>query len=153
MRRYLPALMLGLLATSCCGNKCNEETSRFHEDGRAKPIVALTSMIDTTSFDAPWSVSEELTTMILSQVSQSGDIYVSSQEEFPYTENPFGADISWMKREFHSQEFIVFLELVEHEAVPVTKNRTSPQDSSTNLNMAVRIRVIDLRGPTPKIVL
>ena len=150
----LMSLMIGLSVASC--NRCCDETAtRFHDDGRAKPVVAITSMIDTTSFDAPWSLSEEFTSLVFNQVSSSGEIYIQTHEEFPPSENPFNADISWMKKEFPSQEFAVFLELVEHDIVPVTKGRKSfnQYEASTNLEMAVRIRVIDLRGAQPKIVL
>ncbi len=151
----LTSLMIGLFAVSSCNRCCDEKTTRFHEDGRAKPVVAITSMIDTTSFDAPWSLSEEFTSLVFNQISSNGEIFVQAHEEFPPSENPFNADISWMKREFPSQEFAVFLELVEHDIVPVTKAKKNfnPYEASTNLEMAVRIRVIDLRGAQPKIVL
>lgn len=149
----MPALILGMFAASC--NRCCEETSRFHDDGRAKPVVAIASMIDTTSFDAPWSLSEEFTRMIVDNVARSGEIFVRAQEEVPAAENPFNSDISWMKKEFGSKEFAVFLELVEHDAVPATRGKKNfnPYEVSTNLEMAVRVRVIDLRGAEPKIVL
>lgn len=154
--RKISTLFLGLLAVSCSQN--NEQMSRYHEDGRAKPVIAVASMIDTTSFDCPWSLSEELTSMIVQQMGQGGKIFVHSTPEFPFVENPFGNDLSWVKREFHNEEFVVFLELVEHANTPVLKgNKTpanlSPQEVSTNLEMAVRIRVIDVRGSAPKIVL
>lgn len=152
--RYLSAVILSILAISC--NRGGDEISRFHEDGRAKPAVAVASMIDTTTFDAPWSLSEEFTSAISAQLSQGGLIFVQSQEELPFSENPFsGGDMSWMKREFQGKEFVVFLELVEHEAIPAakTKKPAAPQEVSTNLNMAIRLRVVDLRSETPKIVL
>lgn len=149
----MPALLISLFAISC--NRCCEETTRFHDDGRAKPVVVIPSMIDTTSYDAPWSLSEEFTSMIVNQVSSSGEIFVFAKEDFPVSENPFSSDLSWMKKEFSSQEFVVFLELVEHEAVPATngKKNFNPYEVSTNLEMSVRVRVIDLRGMQPKIVL
>lgn len=150
--RYLPAMLIGLAAVSCNRNS-NDEMSRFHEDGRAKPSVAVASMLDTTSFDASWSLSEELTAGIVNVISGSGEIFVHSQQESPFTENPFGSDLSWMKREFHSEEFVAFLELVEHEFVPIKAKGTTPYEASNNLNMAVRVRVVDLRGNSPKIVL
>lgn len=151
--RYLTLVLLGITAMSC--NRSNETTTRFHEDGRAKPVVAVASMIDTTSFDAAWSLSEEFTTHLIQQVGQNGDIFVVSKEDESYVENPFGQNLNWMKKEFPEQEFVVFLELVEHETSPASKVKTNlpPQEVSMNLNMAVRLRVIDLRGNEPKIVL
>lgn len=150
--RYIPAILIGLAAVSCNRNN-NDQVSRFHEDGRIKPSVAIASMLDTTSFDASWSLSEELTQGVMDLIAKSGKIFVHSQEESPFTENPFGSDLSWMKREFDSEEFVVFLELVEHEFTPVKTKGVTLQEASSNLNMAVRMRVIDLRSATPKIVL
>ncbi|MBU6446493.1 MAG: hypothetical protein KGQ49_03740, partial [Verrucomicrobia bacterium] len=89
----------------------------------------------------------------MSQVAASGAVYVHGQEESPFTENPFGGDLSWMKREFQGEEFVAFLELVEHEFAPVQTKGISLQEASSNLNMSVRIRVIDLRPENPRIVL
>lgn len=150
--RYLTSILLGLAIVGCCRNG-NDEMSRFHEDGRTKPSVAIAAMLDTTSFDASWSVSEELTAGITNSISGNGEIFVHSQEESPFTENPFSSDLAWITREFHSEEFVAFLELVEHEFAPITSNSLAPHEASHNLNMAVRIRVVDLRASTPKIVL
>ncbi len=150
--RHAFALLI-LLAAVSCNRGQNEEMSRFHEDGRVKPSIAIASLIDTTSFDASWSLSEEITQGVMSQVAQTGQVYVHLEESSPFTENPFGTDLSWMKREFHSEEFVAFLELVEHEFAPVKGKEVPLQESSANLNMAVRLRVVDLRASTPKIVL
>jgi len=150
--RYLPILIIGLLFG--CGQK-NNTTTRYHEDGRAKPVVAIAPLLDTTSFDVPWSISEEITSTLTRQISQTNQIFVSSRDDFAIAENPFGNDFSWMKQEFEPHEFVVFLELVEHEIIPVGKEKTTafPQEVSKNLKMGIRIRVMDLRGATPKIVL
>jgi len=150
--RYLPAIFLSLAIVSCNRNN-NEQMTRFHEDGRSKPSLAIASMLDTTTFDASWSLSEELTAGVMSALSSTGQIYIHGSEESPFTENPFGSDLSWMKREFQSEEFVAFLELVEHELVPVKSKGVSLQEASNNLDMAVRIRVVDLRPQTPRIVL
>jgi hypothetical protein len=151
--RHLSLCAIALLAASC--GHSPDFMTRFHEDGRAKPVLAIAPMIDTTSFDAPWSLSEEITSMVAQRVGQTGQIFVVPREDDAFAENPFGQDLSWIKREFHEQEFVVFLELVEHEAVPAnkTKKNLSAQEVSTNLNMAVRLRAVDLRGSSPRIVL
>jgi hypothetical protein len=150
--KYLSALLLGLAAISCSRNS-NDEMSRFHEDGRAKPTIAIASMLDTTSFDASWSLSDEITTGVMDGIAQTGAIFVHAQESSPFSENPFGTNLAWMKREFNSEEFVAFLELVEHEFSPVKTKGTTLQEASANLNMAVRLRVVDLRPTTPRVVL
>lgn len=152
--RYITLSLLALTALSCSRNDNNNTTtSLFHEDGRSKPSVAVASMLDTTSFDASWSLSEELTDGVMKLLSSTGKIVVHAQEESPFTENPFSANLSWMKREFQGHEFVAFLELVEHEFTPVKAKGTPDQEASANLNMAVRLRVVDLRPSNPKIVL
>lgn len=150
--RRIPAILIALAAASCSHNQ-NDQMSRFHDDGRAKPSVAVASMLDTTSFDASWSLSEELTQGVMNLVAGTGQVYVHSQQESPFTENPFGTDLAWMKREFQGEEFVAFLELVEHEFAPVKAKGVTLQEASSNLNMGIRLRVIDLRGSAPKIVL
>lgn len=149
--RYL--ILAALIALVGCNRGSNDEMSRFHEDGRVKPSVAIASMLDTTSFDASWNLSDEITHGVMNQIASSGEIYVHSEQESPFTQNPFDTDLSWMKREFHSEEFVAFLELVEHEFAPVKTSGVSPHETSNNLNMSVRLRVIDLRSDSPKIVL
>jgi hypothetical protein len=148
MRRLI--LLASVLLGACSSNET--QISRFHDDGRAKPVVAVAQLIDTTSIDMPWSLSEELTTSIVKKLSQTGAIFVKIKEDLAYSENPFGQDLSWVKREFPEEEFAVFLELVRHEAVPAVKGKPKT-DVSHNLEMAVRARVIDLRGHEPRIVL
>jgi hypothetical protein len=151
--RYLPIFTLVLFAAGCC-SRCKDDASstRYHDDGRAKPVAALPIMIDTTAFDAPWSISEEITATIAQIVGKNGKIFIQSQDDFAIASNPFAGDLSWMKREFQNQEFGIFLELAEHELVASNKGG-SESEVSNNLNMGVRIRVVDLRGAEPKVVL
>ncbi len=151
--RYLSAIIVSLLAVGC--NQSTDFITRYHEDGRAKPEIAITSMIDTTSFELPWSLSEEFTSSLVQQVGVGGKLYVVATEDDVFTENPFGQDLNWIKREYADHEFVAFLELVEHEIAPTSKVRKDPtsQQFSTNLNMAIRLRIVDVRGQTPVIVL
>lgn len=151
--RYLSTILLSVLALGC--SRSNECMTRYHEDGRAKPVVSIAPMIDTSSFEAPWSVSEELTSQVISQIGQAGKIFITAKEDDAFSENPFGTDLSWIKREFHEGEFVVFLELVEHEIVAANKSKKDlpSQEVSSNLNMAIRLRVVDIRNAAPKIVL
>jgi hypothetical protein len=150
--RYLPILFVAVFAVGCCSRCKDQSSTRYHEDGRAKPVAAMPAIIDTTSFDVSWSISEELTSAIAQMISRGGQIIIQSQDDFAIASNPFGGDLSWMKREFQNQEFAVFLELVEHEFVP-SSNNPSDREYANNLKMGIRVRVIDLRGSDPKIVL
>lgn len=151
--RYLIPLALGAMIASCTSSQ--DFMTRYHEDGRAKPVIAVASMIDTTSFEAPWSLSDELTTSLIQQMGHTGKVFVVTTEQDAVADNPFSQDLSWMKRDYANHEFVAFFELVEHEFSPVAKfkHTTLPQEASCNLNMAIRLRVVDLRGHTPSVVL
>jgi len=149
--RFLPFLLLVLFAAGCC-SRCKDTTSsRYHDDGMAKPVAALPLMIDTTSFDAPWSIAEEITSTVAKTISKAGRIFIQSQDDFAICSNPFTGDLSWMKREFQNQEFAIFLELAEHDLVPSKPN--AEREVSNQLNLGVRVRVVDLRPAEPKVVL
>src|SRR5271157_4376771 len=98
LMRYLIAFVTSLAMIAC--SKSGNEMARYHEDGRAKPVIAVASVIDSTSFDVPWSLSEELTTRIVDRISREGRIFVVRREPVAYTENPLGTDLGRMKREF-----------------------------------------------------
>jgi hypothetical protein len=147
------SLLLLLLATTACHKNTNDEITKYHEDGRAKPIVAIIPVIDSTTYEGLWSLSDEFTTTISNQVAQTNNIYLQSMEylkSITNNDNPFQEDLSWVKETYTSNEFVAFVELVEHENVPTTKNVAK---SSSNLNMAIRIRIIDLRNIQPKVIL
>jgi hypothetical protein len=151
--RYLSTFIISLILIGC--GRSNDVTTRYHEDGRAKPVIAVAPLLDTTSFDNPWSLSDEFTSMLARNISQNNQIFVSSGHEYSVKQNPFGTNLSWIKQEFHPNEFVVFLELVEHELVPIRKEKREafPQEVAKNLKMSIRVRVIDLRDSQPKIVL
>ena len=144
---------LSVLLVGCCKNCGDQTTTRFYEDGRAKPVVVLAPVVDTTSSDLGWSLSEEFTSLITRRINAGSSVVVLSGDEYGYTENPFGEELSWMKREFSEKEFVAFLELVEHEIAPAKGTVIVPFETPMNLKMAVRLRLVDLRGTEPKIVL
>lgn len=155
MRRPIFALLLSMTAMSC--SQTQSELTRFHEDGRAKPVVAIASFIDTTSVDLPWSLSEELTSLLSKKISENGQLFVSIKDDFSSTDTPFGKDLSWIKKEMPDDQFAVFLELAEHEIVPEKEQSKLTSgtafESAMNLKTAIKLRVIDLRGSSPRIVL
>jgi hypothetical protein len=68
--------------------------------------------------------------------------------------DPFGIDVSWAKQVFAKEQFVVFLELLEHQEVAAYKTaKNNKQAAPADLNMSVRIRILDLRSNRPQIVL
>jgi len=157
MRKSLFCL-LGILFLVGCRKK-NDEFTLFHEDGRAKPIVKIAPVIDSSNYELSWSLSEELTDLIVNITAQKGSLYIPLEKTSHdhITQNPFGNDLAWVKNHYKNSEFVVFTEIVEHEDA-IADKKTDQEISdirkqSHDLNISMRVRVIDLRYDVPKIVL
>ncbi len=162
MSRFaLSSLLLAILATGCHDQSSQEQA--FQEGQHSlKPIVAVVPVIDSTKNEYNWNLSDELTSTLYYRMVKQNQFFL---EELPRVrdvtaklkepQNPFGNDLSWIKRAFKGEEFVVFLELVEHEEVlkQDRKNPAAPESCSADLNMSMRIRVFDLRGNEPKAIL
>jgi len=145
---------LGLFLTGCYDDS-NQEFTRFYEDGRSKPSVVLATIVDTTSFDYPWSLSEEFHSLLRSSFSSKGTLYIKEDNSsyLTSTKNPFGDDLDWIKQEYAPNEFVVFMEFIQHDQIPAKVVQDPLENVSTNLNLALRLRIVDIRGDHPKVIL
>jgi hypothetical protein len=154
-------LSLALFATGC--HDSSQETSVLHESGAPlKPVVTVVPVIDSTKHDLSWNLSDELTNAIDYRLETNDNVYLvepaktrASIRKLKETYNPFAMDTSWVKKTFNNEEFVVFLELIDHEEVlrQDKKNLADPQHCSADLNMSMRVRVFDLRGDQPHVIL
>ncbi len=151
MNKYFALAIFTLFLFSSCSNNQsdNNNVSRFYDDGRARPVVAVSTVIDSTTYDLPWSLSEEFTYLIKNQLANNKNLFLSStevmDENLTNADNPFDINISWMKDRFNNSEFLVFLELLNHNELK--------KANISNLEMSMRLRIVDVRGKEPKIVL
>jgi len=157
-------LIIGFLLMfyGCQSNKKINECCRFHDDGRSKPMVTIVPIIDSTFYDIPWSLSEELSSLINKNISDKGNIFTPKEKEnikLSTNHNPFENNINWSKKMFKNAEFVVFIELTEHNDLPISKTIKNPNKISesrklaSNLNISARLKIIDLRKKKPVIVL
>jgi hypothetical protein len=163
MFRKLSALSVLVLAASCTHQKADDakQAVTTQQAVQPRPVIALVPVIDNTKNDLPWKLSEELTSTIHYRLSQKGNVYLSDQEKvvgitkhLNKSQNPFSDNISWAKKAFNGSEFVVFMELIEHEEVPLKSAKDASRlDAPAELNMSMRIRVVDLRSNPPAIVL
>lgn len=156
------AMTIGLLTSCSYNSQESTNITRYHDDGRAKPIVAILPVIDHSGQDFPWNLSEELSYAVYNRIMKRGNFWIDSfaqnvkiAHQIPKKVNLFGKDLSWIKPRFPEHEFVVVLELIEHDIhIKQTKNTLIDKlTPSCELEMAVRIRVVDIRGDTPAIVL
>jgi hypothetical protein len=152
MLRYLLIVGIALFSVACQTKQGGKESaSRLYSNGVEKPTVALVPVIDSSGYELPWNMAEELTSLINARLNTQGIFLVTPKEgALPYLESPFTNNILWIKKNFKDYDFVVFLELIEHEKVAEKKGCL---DSSSNLNTAMRIRIVDNRDKQPKVVL
>ncbi|MDR2539483.1 MAG: hypothetical protein LBC45_02560 [Chlamydiales bacterium] len=154
------ALFLALtLVTGCHWNLIPQEENKQQIQVALKPIVAIVPVINSTEEDSIWNLSEEFTYCITNQLAQKNHLSLINLDKTTQGPvlglNPFGQDISWLKKVFSHHGFVVFLELVEHnEAVRQDdKQIIDSKKCSAELLMTMRVRVFDLQKNEPKVVL
>jgi hypothetical protein len=162
LRRLGWIVSLCIAAFGCSQNHSQDQTTRFHDDGRAKPIVALPPVFDRSDTEIGWSLTEEFTDHIRSRLVKRNNFYLNTSDEINVIitslneeHNPFSSDIGWIKETFKDYEFVVFTELVEHDihAKPLKGNFIDKITPSSELSLTMRIRIFDLRGAQPQVVL
>lgn len=161
-RTILSLSLLALIAAGCNNDNQNKQQAYLQSTEQAKPVVSIVPIIDNTENEYTWSLSDELSSSIYNRIADKNKIAInklsqvrSKLKHMNAGQNPFGTDLAWTKNVFKGDQFAVFMELVEHEEVP-RRDRKSPaadDNCSADLNMSVRVRVVDLRGDEPKIVL
>lgn len=156
-------ILLTLFALVGCSSKGSyEQATRFHDDGRAKPVIAFVPVFDRSESRIGWSLSEEFTEELKSRLIKRNSFYVSTPSDInaiisnlSSENNPFSADINWIKETFESHEYVIFSELVEHDIHPkeLKGSFIDKITPSSELAMTMRIRVFDLRGNHPEVIL
>src|ERR1700722_5656860 len=162
MSRYvfIPLITLSLALSGC--RKDSDNQCAVYKTGQTKPLVAIIPVIDNTKNETyAWNLSDELTSTIYAHLAQ-GPLSLDAltkvapmQKKIKESYNPFGINLSWMKKLFGGEQFVVFLELMQHEEI-LKQEQNKECDSkmcSAELKMSMRVRVFDLKDQEPKIIL
>lgn len=163
-RLGLVVLTFTLVLAGCA--KHYRDTALYHSSGRAKPLVAFLPVINSSGYEVKWDVSQELTTEFKNHAAESSRIYLLNNEgalSLAQALNvPEVHTVSQAVYECLSPaEFVVVAELIEdQENIAGLKNAKNAKGARPHLNevsaelcVAMRIRVVDLRGAQPKLVL
>lgn len=159
LRALLSLVILAFTATGC--NLAPQQEQIQEAQNILKPIVAIMPVIDSTE-DSTWNLSDEFTYCIAHQLAKKNHFFLLDLDksraipyQLSYDQNPFAQDVQWLKKTFLNHEFVVFLELIEHDEVIRHSNKklTDSKKCSAELLMTMRIRIFDLREEEPKIVL
>lgn len=143
-------ICLFLLLMSCTSRKESEQ-ALFYDDGSAKPVIAMTPVIDHSSHNLPWNLAEEFTSNLRYKLLQKEKLLLSpsqkKQEQKIKEYDPFGDDLSWIKTLYPQRDFIVFVEVMKHQETPLF------QEEASELQIKVRLRIVDIKEVKPCVVL
>lgn len=160
-RLGLCLLLIGGTFFGCA--KHYRDTALYHVTGKAKPVVAVLPVVNTSveKTAARWDVADELTQEIRNRCSNSSRVFLLEQDSSASMAQALIApELRSVPRSAFEAlapaEFAVVAELINDQEKVITKNtKNAPRldESQTTICLAMRVRVIDLRGQEPKIVL
>ncbi len=160
MRILAIGLSLAVFTTGCGARKDGTDVTVSAKQNKAtKPEVAIVPIFDRTeNNDVSWNLSDELTTVLSRKLAQKEQLHIANNQKvrgaakkLSGSFDPFAPNIAWAKNIFTGNDFVVFMELLKHEQI--FNSPLSPEHSAADLNISLKLRVVDLRGDQPKIVL
>lgn len=156
-------LSLTLFSAGCNKDQNSEDKNSMARSTEyshsSQPTVAIVPVFDRTENNGvSWNLSDELTTVISRKLAQKENLHIAPGQKVRTltkkivgSRDPFAADLSWMKRVFSEDQFVVFMELLRHEEVSASS--ASPERSDADLHISMKLRIVDLRADAPRIVL
>ena len=160
---FFYSIFLAAALFSSCEKAENKNTALLSESKNFKPRVAIIPLIDNSDHSLEWSLSDEFTNTLCAKLDQRDVFLLDSPgkvkmltKKIKGINNPFGQELQWTKQVFTEEDFVVFLELIEHREVlneGKLKLTTAVENLSAQLNICLRLRILDLRGEEPKITL
>ncbi|NGX62274.1 MAG: hypothetical protein K940chlam9_01771 [Chlamydiae bacterium] len=143
---------LSLCLASC--NRTYRDSALYQQSGRPKPIVTLLPTLDHSSDTSlAWDLSKEFTEEFRKKMYDSSKVYLlrdGADHAVAEKLNPPNPEAipSEVIADLGATEFAVVTEIFEHKQTP---HPTSV--GSATLELGMRVRVIDVRNSTPKVVL
>lgn len=165
MLRIALILSLSLFLVSCGATSYQNPSLKYYESGKSKPVVAVMPVLNKAEVsDVSWDLSEELSEGFNQRITDQGKVYVTPKESLAGKMQQFQnkdlfliqpSDLSGLQQ---ANEFLVFLELIEHKSVPYRRQHIKPiypidGKADSVLMMKMRVKVYDLRGEEPKVIL
>jgi len=159
MKCFALLLSVSVLFVGCVNQY--RDTTLYQRSGRAKPIVAVMPVLDSSSSPSyGWDIAHELTEEIRQRVHDSsrlyllregGDMAVAAKLNEP---NPVELDAS-VTSDLGAAEFVVVTELLDQTEVRYGLHPDKPalKETSGQLTMALRVRVLDVRDGHPTVIL
>lgn len=156
----LLAQILCVSLTACQMVPSHQSTSsKYHEDGRAKPAIAFVPVTTHCSQEMPWPIEEEFSFFLRSRFNRQNQLYSAPADHTSQLIQQIDSEtlssklLSIASRFYPGHDFVLFLELLEHTEKYDDARKDSVILPIGTLSVKARIRVIDLRSGNPKLIL
>lgn len=164
---FIP-LVLTAFAFVSCSNRATKTKSALqaftthHTDGRTKPSLHVLPVHDISGADLNWSLSSEMDSTVLSNLSKEGQVYVFPKEKTEACVSQLATSdltsrLNDLVKIFHPAEFLVELEIVDHHEETGKTDYKLPThmegDAVKVIVAKVRVRLFDLRSAKSKMIL
>ena len=154
------ALLALLLLMGCNKNTSFEDQVRYHNDGVAKPKVAVVKVIDTSSHTLKWNLAAEFTELLMENLFNQSKFYLTDDfhmiggEQLKQLKlSPYSEDLAWLLEMNSSSEFVLFTEILKHNIETPKGKIYNPLSHVKTLELSIRVCILDIRKETPKVVL
>ena len=156
-------LLITLLFSSCYKFQEKNSQSAYHDSGKKKPIVSFVPVFDHAEAICEWSLSEELSDMIEQKFLHEERVFLiqdfkplSTNKEVQKNMHIFLDATDWINEVQTNSEFVVFVELLKHNLSTNNCGQhllSTATKKSYNLDISLRIKVVDLRRNHSKVIL
>ncbi|MGH2611939.1 MAG: CT253 family lipoprotein [Rhabdochlamydiaceae bacterium] len=160
MRSWKHSIWACALFLGGCSKGANSTAVLIEQPVTTRPIVTIAPVFDRSHHELSWNISHELTAAIRQRLTQYGHLYLLSEDQvyamtrrLPQGHDPFGLETAWVKKGYPQNEFVAFFELIDHREVPLLSSKSNSEEGPAQLNVSMRVRVFDLRGDVPNVVL
>ncbi len=150
-------VLFTLSLSSCCSHHGKIQSFRYHENAKQKPIAALIPLINHVETPGvSWDIAQEITAEIQRRIINRAQVYLNPvQVPIDLKAKLESKDLITLTQEdfkvFKAQnEFVIFMELLEHREELTSSSKEIPTKA---LVIQARVRVYDLRGEEPKVLL
>ncbi len=143
-----------------CGER-HPKGAPVQENGQVNSKVAIMAATNSSSFECPWGIGKELTAGVKQRLIQDGKIYIAASSD---NESAAKLEAAAPKNESDAiakagdSKFVVLMEILDHKEVPYQWQKLKPLYTTAGtpksvLMITMRLKVLDLRQSTPRVVL
>lgn len=164
---FIPLILTALAFVGCSNNTTKTKSAAqgftlHHTDGRTKPSLHVLPVHDISGSNLNWSLSSEMDSTILGNLSEEGQVYVFPKEDTEscvaqLATSDLTSRLNDLVKIFHPAEFLVELEVVDHHEEIANADYKLPThmegDSVKVIVAKMRVRLFDLRSAKSKMIL